>query len=109
MKLKGKFFILISTLGLLCLANELYSKSSKILLTGKLNINIATAKELMMLPGLGQKKATDMIKLREDVKGFKKLHDILKVNGLGTKLFEKINPYIKLDGKSDLKMADNIS
>ena len=74
-------------------------------LEGKLNINTATKAELMLLPGIGADKAEKILKLKEEIKGFKNTHDLLKVKGLGKGLFAKIQPYIKTEGKSDIKLA----
>lgn len=54
----------------------------------KININTATADELLQLRGIGEKKAESIIEFREKQGPFKIPEDILKVPGIGTKTFE---------------------
>ena len=61
---------------------------------GKLNINTATAEELIRLSGIGEKRAADMIAFRERNGGFSSIEDIMKVSGIGEKTFEKIKDEI---------------
>ena len=62
---------------------------------GAININTATMKELHILSGIGHKKALAIIKYREKHK-FEKIEDIMKVKGIGKKLFEKIKDEIEV-------------
>lgn len=57
---------------------------------GKLDINTATAEELIRLSGIGEKRAADIIAYRERNGGFSSIEDIMKVSGIGEKTFEKI-------------------
>lgn len=61
---------------------------------GKLNINTATAEELVRLSGIGEKRAADIITYRERNGGFFSIEDIMKVSGIGEKTFEKIKEEI---------------
>jgi len=60
------------------------------------NINKATASELTSLPGIGPSKAEAIIKHREKHGPFKKKEDLLKVSGIGPKLFERVKDLIEL-------------
>lgn len=71
------------------------SKTSKI--EKKININLAYASELQLLPGIGEVMAERIIEYREQNNGFKKISDITKVKGIGQKKFEKIKDYITVD------------
>jgi comEA protein len=74
-------------------------------LEGKLNINTADAKQLAMLPGIGEKTAANIIDYRTQNGNFKAVEDLSKVKGVGKKTLEKINNHIILEGQSTLKKA----
>ena len=50
----------------------------------------------MTLPGIGESKADNIIKYREEFGEFKKLEDIKNVSGIGDSAYSKIKDYIKL-------------
>ena len=54
---------------------------------GKVNINTATVKELVKLKRIGQKVAERIIQYREKEGPFEKPEDIMKVKGIGVKIF----------------------
>ena len=55
---------------------------------GKVNINTATVEELKTLKGVGEKKAEAIIEYRKKNGSFKTKEDLMKVRGIGKKLFE---------------------
>ena len=59
-----------------------------------ININTANAKELQKLEGIGEVKAAKIIEYRETYGNFSTIRDILKVNGIGEKTYEKIKDKI---------------
>ena len=61
---------------------------------GKVSINTATKEELMSLTGIGDSKAEDIIKYREENGLFKTIEDIKNVSGIGDSLFAKIKENI---------------
>lgn len=61
---------------------------------GKLNINTATAEELVRLSGIGEKRAADIVTYRERNGDFSCIEDIMKISGIGEKTFEKIKEEI---------------
>lgn len=77
-------------------------RTSRYSYSGKLNINTATAEELDKLPGIGPTTAARIVEYR-DMHKFKMISDIKKVKGIGDKLYEKIKPYIKVEGPSNFK------
>lgn len=62
-----------------------------------INLNKATKKELMSLPGIGETTAKNIIELREKIGRFRKPEDLLKVKGIGSKKLDKIINYIFID------------
>ncbi|WP_041081897.1 ComEA family DNA-binding protein [Thermotoga profunda] len=60
----------------------------------KINVNTATLEELLELPGIGEVKASEIIKFREKNGFFKKPEDLLQVPGIGPKTVEKIKDMI---------------
>ena len=55
---------------------------------GKVNINTATVEELKTLKGVGEKKAEAIIEYRKKNGSFKTKEDLMKVRGIGKKLFD---------------------
>ena len=55
----------------------------------KVNINTASAKELMTLNGIGAKVAERIVAYREAKGPFKKAEDLKKVEGVGKGLWER--------------------
>ena len=60
------------------------------------NINTATTKELSSITGIGESKASNIVKYREENGNFSSIEDIKNVSGIGDSLFEKIKKYIKV-------------
>jgi len=61
---------------------------------GLININTATATELDVLPGIGEKTAADIIAYREKSGGFKKIEEIMNVSRIGQKRFDSLKDLI---------------
>ena len=60
----------------------------------RININTATKEELMTLKGIGESRAEDIIRFREDSGKFRKIEDIMKVPGIKETGFRKIKDSI---------------
>lgn len=63
----------------------------------KINLNRATLKELVSLPGIGPVLAERIIEYRKIHKGFKRKEEIMKVKGIGKKKYERIKDKIKVE------------
>lgn len=64
--------------------------------TQKININTADATELRQLSGIGEKKAADIIKYREENGSFQTVEDLTKVSGIGEKTLENLKDSITI-------------
>lgn len=62
----------------------------------KVSINKASIEELQTLPGIGKNMAQKIIQYRKENGLFKKIEDLLKVQGIGHKKYEKIQHQIIL-------------
>lgn len=62
--------------------------------SGLVNINTADLSMLMTIPGIGEQKAKNIIKYREENGLFNEISDITKVSGIGNSLYESIKEYI---------------
>ena len=75
-------------------------------LEGVVNINTATSEQLQLLPGIGKKKAEDIIKHREKKGEFKAPEDIKKVKGIGKGIFKKMKDNIVIEGETTAKLPE---
>ncbi|MGQ9800336.1 MAG: ComEA family DNA-binding protein [Candidatus Saccharicenans sp.] len=62
--------------------------------TTKINLNTATVAELQTLPRIGPKVAQRIVDYRTQNGPFKKVEDIMKVRGIGEKVFNQIKDLI---------------
>lgn len=67
-------------------------------IAGKLNINIATAEQLAMLPGIGDTYAQRIVEYRKENGPFLKIDDLLNVKGIGPTRIKEISEYITVGG-----------
>ena len=65
-----------------------------------ININTATVQEIMLLPGIGENLANNIITYRETNGPFQSVSDIRNVNGIGTETYNRISQYITAGGQS---------
>lgn len=63
---------------------------------GKININTANASEFETLQGIGPVLAQRIMDFREKQGSFKTTEDIMKVSGIGTKIYEGIKDSIRV-------------
>ena len=77
------------------LSNEVSDQSGISSSSGKVNINTATRDELKTLPGIGDSRADEIIRYRENT-GFSKIEDIKNISGIGDKTYEKLKELISV-------------
>ena len=66
-------------------------------LAEKVNLNTADAQALQYIPGIGPGKSADIIRVREEIDGFKVIEDLLVVPGIGEKTLIDIKRFGSLD------------
>ena len=63
---------------------------------GKVNLNTASEEELCTLNGIGPKRASDIIRYREEHGAFANIEEVMNVSGIKQSLFAKIKGYIRV-------------
>ena len=63
----------------------------------RIDINTATAEDFVLLPGIGEKTAVNIITYRESVENFLSIDELLNVDGIGEKKLEDIRPYLYIE------------
>jgi competence protein ComEA len=65
------------------------------------NLNTATVSELEVLPGIGARTAARIVEYREKKGPFKKIEELMNVQGVGEKSFLKLKPQITVTAKPE--------
>ena len=63
---------------------------------GAIDVNTADAQALTSLNGIGPAKARSIVDYREANGPFEAVEDLVKVNGIGPKLLERLRPQLRL-------------
>lgn len=63
-------------------------------------INDARVEELRRLPGVGPKRATAIVELRQRMGKFRRVEDLLRVKGVGRATLRKWRPLVRLDPRA---------
>ncbi len=61
----------------------------------QINLNEAGKRELMLLPGVGERTANRILEDRERKGPFLSLHDLQRVPGIGPKTIQEISPHCR--------------
>ncbi len=62
-----------------------------------IDINTASVEELTRLPRIGEVTATRIVEWREENGPFTRVEELLNVQGIGERTFERIRPHVKVD------------
>lgn len=73
-----------------------YSQSDGTVPVKKVNINSASKEELMILTGIGESRAADIIRYRTEEGAFSRIEDIMKVPGIKEASFRKLKDQIEV-------------
>lgn len=73
-------------------------------ITGVVNLNTATAKEIELLPGIGKRTADQVVAYREK-SPFKAPHDLVKVKGIGEGTWKKVKNHVTITGPTTLALT----
>jgi competence protein ComEA len=65
------------------------------------NLNTATVAELEALPGIGAKVAARIVEYRTNKGPFRKIEDLMNVQGVGEKSFLKLRPQLTVGAKPE--------
>ncbi|MEO0288306.1 MAG: helix-hairpin-helix domain-containing protein [candidate division WOR-3 bacterium] len=63
----------------------------------KYELNSVTFNDLLKVPGIGEKTAQKIIRMRDSLNGFKKIEELLYIDGIKTKRLEKLKEYLYVD------------
>ncbi len=73
-------------------------------LEGEVNVNTASIEQLELLPGIGPTTAARIVEFVKK-KAVSHASQLMRVKGIGRKTYDRIRPYIIVDGETTLRIA----
>ncbi len=61
---------------------------------GSVDVNTASEDELVAVPGIGKSIARRIVEFRDKNGPYQRVEDLMKVQGIGEKNFQKLRPYL---------------
>jgi len=89
-----KVLVVVLCMGILLGSVSIVQLSAQTKNKKKVNINTASLSELQTLPRIGPKVAQRIINYRKEHGPFKRVEDIMKVRGIGERIFLRIKDLI---------------
>ncbi len=74
-------------------------------LVGVVNVNLANAEQLQLLPGVGPARAAAIIDYRKQHGPFRQIGDLEQVSGIGEKALGRMKPHCSVSGKTTARMS----
>lgn len=62
----------------------------------RINLNIATKKDLVSLPGIGEAIAEEILLYRDERGRFHSVDELRQIKGIGARKLEKLRPYVEI-------------
>lgn len=62
----------------------------------RVHLNTADLSQLQQIPGIGEKKAREIIQYRQDNGSFKSIDELQEIDGIGQKTVEKIKNFVTI-------------
>jgi competence ComEA-like helix-hairpin-helix protein len=84
--------VLLAGLALLLLCTAILAQKQPP--ANRIDLNVATIKELEELPGVGPVTAQRIIDARQKSGRFRRVEDLLAIRGMSTKRLEALRPYV---------------
>jgi competence protein ComEA len=95
---------LLVVLAALALPSAVMAKGRALLkVSGALNLATASQAQLDQLPGIGEKAAKAIVDYRVRAP-FTRVEELVKVKGFGKKRFDRLKPFLTLNGPTNLKV-----
>ncbi len=94
--LVSSLFVLSSSQQVLAADKIVEPAAASMEISEKININIASSKQLAAIKGIGDKKAQAIIDYRQENGVFSSLDGLTKVKGIGKSTLKKIEAFVTL-------------
>ena len=89
-------FVLLLCLGMMVGSVSVLAQTPDSAPAEKINLNTASAEQLESLPGIGPVTAKRIVDYRAKVGEFKRIEEIINIQGIGDKKFERIKDRLTL-------------